>query len=284
MEIIIGKYSGFCSGVKYTVNKANKEVDFNKNVYCLGEIVHNERVINDLEKKGMITINDLSLAPDYSKVIFRAHGESALTYQKASLKNLDIIDLTCGKIRIIREKIIKEKDDSFILIIGKKNHPETIGTLSFAGLNSLIIENKEDLLTALDTIKNSNLNKLYITSQTTFSSSKFDEIVDYIKNNCSLEIKVDKSICDATEKRQNEVRELSKEVDKMIIIGGKNSSNTKELYLIAKDILDYVYLIQDVDDLDLSKFKSSDKVGIMGGASTPNSIIIEVQEKLNSLI
>ena len=284
MEIIIGKYSGFCSGVKYTVNKAGEEVVFNKKVYCLGEIVHNERVINDLEKKGMITINDLSLAPDYSKVIFRAHGESALTYQKALLKNLDIIDLTCGKIRIIRKKIIKEKDDSFILIIGKKNHPETIGTLSFAGLNSLIIENKEDLLTALDTIKNSNLNKLYITSQTTFSSSKFDEIVDYIKNNCSLEIKVDKSICDATEKRQNEVRELSKEVDKMIIIGGKNSSNTKELYLIAKDILDYVYLIQDVDDLDLSKFKSSDKVGIMGGASTPNSIIIEVQEKLNSLI
>ena len=283
MKIIVGKCSGFCKGVDYTVTKANQVVHDNKNVYCLGEIVHNERVIDNLEKKGMIFVNDILSIPDNSKVVFRAHGESLDIYNKAKLKNLDIIDLTCGKIRIIRNKIIKKKDDCFIVIIGKKNHPETIGTYSYAGSNSFVIEDNSDIDDCLTCIKNSSLNKVYIVSQTTFSSSKFDLLSSVLKEKSCCDVLIDKTICNATMNRQEEVRDISANVNKMIIVGGVNSSNTKELYNISKEILNDVYLIQGVDELDLTKFKKEDIVGIMGGASTPNIIIDEIISKLNEI-
>lgn len=279
MEIEYGKLSGFCAGVDYTVNKALDTLKNNKNkVYCLGQIVHNERVIKDLESKGMITVDDIHSIPNNSKVIFRAHGESKNIYKIAEDKNLEVIDLTCGKIRIIRKKIEKEKDDSFIIIIGKKNHPETIGTLSFSGDNSAIIEEENDINEVYDKFKKTSLKKIYIVSQTTYSSHEFDLLVEKIKElfDNNIEIKVDKTICDATEKRQKEVYEISKRVDKMIIIGGKNSSNTKELAKIAKQNCENSYLIQTVDDLNDILFSSNDKIGVVAGASTPKSSIDEV--------
>ncbi len=280
MNIIVGKYSGFCSGVNYTVSKANEEVLKNQPLYCLGEIVHNERVIEDLEKKGMITVSNLSEIPNNNTVIFRAHGESQNTYQFAHEKNLNIIDLTCGKIRIIKKKIEKEIPNSFIVIIGKKNHPETIGTLSFSGPYSHVMENQEDKEEILSKIQNSPFHRVYVVAQTTFSSSKFDELSSLLQEKCPYEVIVDKTICDATEKRQNEVRELSKIVDKMIIIGGKNSSNTKELYQIALESLKNVFFIQNSEDLDIQFFSKNDTIGIMAGASTPDIILEEVKKRL----
>ena len=127
MEIIVGKNSGFCNGVNYTVNKTKEVLMNNDNVYCLGEIVHNEEVVNELERLGMITVNDINEVPNNSKVILRAHGEPLSTYEIAKNKNLEVIDLTCGKIRIIH-KDIEKHNNSFIIIIAKHNHPETIGT------------------------------------------------------------------------------------------------------------------------------------------------------------
>ena len=214
MEIIVGKNSGFCSGVSYTVKKAYEIVQKLPNVYSLGELVHNERVISDLEREGMITVHNILDIPSFSTVIFRAHGESLNTYQIAKEKNLNIIDLTCGKIKVIRNKIEKKKKDHFILIIGKKNHPETIGTLSFSGKYSFIVESQADLQEACQFIEQSPFKQVYIVSQTTFSSSLFDLIVSSFMNQSSYEINVDKTICDATEKRQNEVKNLSLKVDK----------------------------------------------------------------------
>ena len=138
MEIIIGKTSGFCKGVEHTVREANKILE-NEKVYCLGEIVHNERVVTDLKNLGMITINNISDAKNNSKVIVRAHGEVKETYEIAKEKNIELLDLTCGKIKAIKVKIEKQKNDSFIIIIGKKSHPESIGLKSFASNNSYII-------------------------------------------------------------------------------------------------------------------------------------------------
>ncbi len=122
MEIIIGKTSGFCKGVEHTVREANKILEQEK-VYCLGEIVHNERVVSDLKNLGMITINNIIDAKNNSKVIIRAHGEVKETYEIAKEKNIELLDLTCGKIKAIKVKIEKHKNDSFIIIIGKKTHP-----------------------------------------------------------------------------------------------------------------------------------------------------------------
>lgn len=279
MNVIIGKTSGFCNGVSYTVKTAEEAIK-NEKIYCLGEIVHNERVINDLEKNGMITIKNIDEAPNNSKVIIRAHGELKETYDKALQKNIDILDLTCGKIKAIRVKISKRVDDHFIVIIGKKQHPESLGVLSFSGNNSLIIEDFEDIDKNIEIINGSSMNKIYIVSQTTFNADKYDKLVDYLKSLTEKDIIIDKTICDATSKRQNETKELSKKVNTMIIVGGRKSSNTKELELIAKEYCNNVLLVQNKDDINIENI-IGENVGIMAGASTPNVVVDEIVDKLN---
>ena len=279
MNVIIGKTSGFCNGVSYTVKTAEEAI-INEKIYCLGEIVHNERVINDLEKNGMITIKNIDEAPNNSKVIIRAHGELKETYDKASQKNIAILDLTCGKIKAIRVKISKRVDDHFIVIIGKKQHPESLGVLSFSGNNSLIIEDFEDIDKNIEIINGSSMNKIYIVSQTTFNADKYDKLVDYLKSLTEKDIIIDKTICDATSKRQNETKELSKKVDTMIIVGGRKSSNTKELELIAKEYCSNVLLVQNKDDIQTENI-IGENIGIMAGASTPNVVVDEIVDKLN---
>lgn len=279
MNVIIGKTSGFCNGVSYTVKTAEEAIK-NEKIYCLGEIVHNERVINDLEKNGMITIKNIDEAPNNSKVIIRAHGELKKTYDKASQKNIDILDLTCGKIKAIRVKISKRVDDHFIVIIGKKEHPESLGVLSFSGNNSLIIEDYEDVDKNIEIINGSSMNKIYIVSQTTFNADKYDKLVDYLKSLTEKDIIIDKTICDATSKRQNETKELSRKVDIMIIVGGRKSSNTKELELIAKEYCSNVLLVQNKDDIKIENI-IGENIGIMAGASTPNVVVDEIVDKLN---
>ena len=281
MNIVIGKTSGFCNGVSNTVKKAEEAIS-NEKVYCLGEIVHNERVINDLEKNGMITITNIEEVPNNSKVIIRAHGELKSTYERANEKEIEILDLTCGKIKAIRVKISKKLADHYIIIIGKKNHPESLGVLSFSGDNSSIVEEKKDVDMIKEKINSSNMNKIYVVSQTTFNSDKFDEIVSYINKNIIKEIVIDKTICDATSKRQNETKELSKKVDTMIIVGGKKSSNTKELEIIAKEYCNNVILVQDKNDINSSMI-IGDNIGIMAGASTPNIVVEEIVNKLNNI-
>jgi len=267
MKVIVGKFGGFCSGVFHTVNMANKLIDEYDSIYSLGELVHNESVINNLEKKGLITINSLDDIPLNSRVIFRAHGEALSSYNKALEKNLEVIDLTCPKVRIIHDKI-KINNDKYIIVIGKKNHPETIGHIGYAN-DGIVVENINDI-DNINTLKD-----IFIVVQTTFNEELFNKIVDIIKEKYPNVI-VNNTICDITHKRQKEVENIAKEVDRMIIVGGKNSSNTKELANIAKEYLDDVLLIQDIDDLRDVDFSNIEKVGLMGGASTPKEIIDEI--------
>ncbi len=277
MEIIIGKNSGFCNGVKYTIDKAIEELSKFHPIYCLGEIVHNKDVVASLEEKGMITVNDILEIPDNSKVIIRAHGESLDIYEKAKEKNLVIIDLTCGKIKIIHKDVLKH-NDSFIIIIGKHDHPEVIGTKGHCKY-AYVISNENEIDGCYKEFINSKRKDIYIISQTTFNNKDFDMLLDKIKSTFhNIDIIVNKSICNATNLRQKEVVELSKTVDKMVIIGGKNSSNTKELYNLSKDYCE-TYLIENKEDIDF-RFNESDKVGIMAGASTSNDIVLEVIEEI----
>ncbi len=283
MKIIVGKHSGFCNGVKYTVEEANKAVEQNKKIFCLGEIVHNERVISELEEKGMKTIHSLEEAENNSKLIIRAHGELKETYERAKKKNIELLDLTCGKIKAIRKIIEKKKEEYFIIIIGKKNHPETLGVQSFSGPFSYIVECDSDLEECKEAYQESQKKKAYIVSQTTFNSDKFDSLVNKIKKTLSGELVVDKTICNATSDRQEETRELSKKVDCMIIVGGKKSSNTKELEVISKENCKKVYLVQEVDDLKKEQIEKDITIGIMAGASTPEVIVDEIIKYLEAL-
>ena len=283
MEIVIGKTAGFCAGVNYAVKMAEENIK-NEKIYCLGELVHNGQVINKLEKKGMITVDNIEKVPNNSKVIFRAHGEPEIIYKKAKEKGLEIIDLTCGRVKLIHDKVQKEKDKSFIIIVGKAKHPEVIGIKGFAGENSYIIENEDDILDAYMKYEKNKTGRVFVVSQTTFSSEKFDKLRKEIETNfIEADVIVDKTICDATEKRQKETREIAKDFHTMIIIGGKNSSNTRELVNVAKEECENVYSIETVEELKKIDFSNIDKVGIMAGASTPKESITEIEEFLKGI-
>lgn len=284
MELIVGKYAGMCEGVNYAVKKAKEIVKENKKIYCLGELVHNSQVISELEKDGMITVQDIEEIPNDSKVIFRTHGVPKEIYEKANKKGLEIYDLTCGNVRAIHMKVEKEKRKSFIIIVGNANHPEVIGIKGFAGANSYVIEDADEILDAYIEYEKTKMEYVYVVSQTTFSSKKFDTIANELKENFAETIViVDKTICSATDKRQDETREISKKATNTVIIGGKNSSNTQKLLEIAKENCKKVYFAQTQKDLKEIDFANEEKVGIMAGASTPKEVVDDIIEFFNKI-
>ena len=282
MEIIVGKTSGFCAGVLNAVTKTEKALDEEKEkIYCLGELVHNTQVVERLENKGLITIENIENAD--KKTIIRAHGVAKEVYEKAMEKQIELIDLTCLKVLQIH-KIAEEhaKNGYYIFLVGVENHPESIGTISFCGNNSYLIRSKEDIAEAIIKLQESQINKVYIIAQTTYSLKKFEEIVEQIQQglDSKYEVKIKNTICAATRLRQEETEKISKEVDAMIIVGGKHSSNTKKLYDIAKMNCENTISVETVKDLEIEKMKKYKTIGIMAGASTPNESVEEIKKLL----
>lgn len=284
MEIKVGKLAGFCGGVINSVNKTDKILDDGVKTYCLGELVHNKQVVDKLEKKGLILVESLDEVEDYSRIIFRAHGVTKDTYEVAKGKKLEVIDLTCPNVLRIHDKAVKlVEEDYFIVLVAQKNHPEAIGTISFCGDDCIILEDKNGIEDVIRLFKGSKKQKLSVISQTTYSMSKFEELIELLKTELiDCEVKVDNTICTATELRQKETNILATEVDAMIIIGGKNSSNTKKLYEIASAKCKNTYIVETIDDLNVD-MSCYDVVGVMAGASTPKESINDVVDYLNSV-
>ena len=276
MEIIIGKNAGFCYGVQRAVDKALEEAEKDV-IYCLGEIVHNQNVLDSLKRVGVCFINNLEESE--GNTIIRAHGVPKEVYMEAENKKIKLIDLTCPSVLKI-QKLAEEysKKGYFIIIVGKANHPEVVGIKSRVESDYRILDNKSEIFELLNIINSKK--KILLISQTTHSSKKFDEIVEElknkIKNDVALEIK--KTICPSTEIRQKETEEIAKKVDMMIIIGDKRSSNTNKLYDIACNFCKTVLFITDENELDIKNFKGIKKVGITGGASTPKEDILKIKE------
>ncbi len=284
MEVIVGKLAGFCAGVHRAVENSNKVVEENGKVYCLGELVHNREVVNELESKGMVTIENIEEVEDNSIVIFRAHGVTKEIYEIAKNKKLNVIDLTCINVLEVHKKIEKESEDAFVILIGDKNHPEVIGSVSFAKNGYYVVQEESDILDAYMEYEKNYIGKVKIFAQTTFSLTKFDDLVKEINNNfVEAEVDVFNTICLATSSRQAEMIKMSKELDNMIIVGGKNSANTKKLVDISKENCKKVYHVQTIDDLKEIDFSGVDKIGIMAGASTPKSNIEKIKEYLEKL-
>ena len=286
MEIIVGKTSGFCYGVKNAVDSANEELENSSDVvYCLGELVHNKQVTDSLKEKGLVFIDDIEQAK--SKTIIRAHGIKKEIYQKAEKQNIELKDLTCPKVLKIHE-IVEEHSNNgyYIFLVGISDHPETIGTYSFCGLNCSIIENISDLQYAVTKFQETKMKKVLLITQTTFNFNEFEEIAKKLKDMLKgkdFELKVMNTICSSTELRQKETEELSQKVELMIIIGGKNSSNTRKLYEISLKNCKNVILVQTKNDIDINYIKQFEKIGVMAGASTPyesiESIVKIIQKR-----
>lgn len=280
MQILIGKTAGFCYGVKRAVEGALQEIrKENNNICCLGEIVHNRQVIEKLEKLGMKCIQTIEEANGI--VLIRAHGIPKEVYEIAKTRKIEIQDFTCPnvlKVHKIAEQYSNE--DYFIFLLGAKTHPENIGTLSHCSKDYFIFEKEDEIAKAMEAFKSSHKKKLLLISQTTYSLERFHKIEAILQSKVDKEVTlvVKNTICRTTELRQKETEELSQKVDSMIIIGGKNSSNTKKLYEIAKKNCDHTVLIESAEELKLPDAVNT--VGIMAGASTPKESIDEVIQLL----
>ncbi|NLZ81638.1 MAG: 4-hydroxy-3-methylbut-2-enyl diphosphate reductase [Clostridiales bacterium] len=275
MDVKLAKSAGFCFGVERAVNTVYEQIqNGNIKIYTYGPIIHNDEVIKELAEKGVkvIKTEEELLALKEGTVIIRSHGVPKYVYDKIRENGLDLIDATCPYVKKIHKIAERESENQRkILIVGNEKHPEVEGIIGWSKSNSIVISSKEEA-------KELNLpmdEKLCIIVQTTFNYNNFQDIVEIISKK-GYDIIVLNTICKATQERQLEAKEIAGQVDAMIVIGDKKSSNTQKLYEICKNECENNYYIQALVDLDLEALASMCSVGITAGASTPNNIIEEV--------
>lgn len=275
MKVVVAKSAGFCFGVRRAVDMVYAEAQKEKKVYTLGPIIHNEQVVEDLEKKGvqvLHSVDDLKEGED-ATVIIRSHGITKALYEKLAKKNVQIIDATCPFVKKIHTIVQTKKEEGYeIIVVGSRTHPEVEGICGWCDNQCTVIESVQEA----EKCTFEQTQKVCIVAQTTFNYKKFEDIVDIFSKK-SYDTIVMNTICNATEERQTEAGTIARKSDAMIVIGGKHSSNTQKLYEICRAECENTHFIQTLDDLDLKLFKSFRSVGITAGASTPNNIIKEVQ-------
>jgi len=304
MEIKVAKHAGFCFGVKKAIEIAEEVAQNNKNTYVYGQLVHNEQVIKKLEDKGIIFVENISDIPQGAVTVLRAHGEPGTTYQileeKSITKENNLNDATCPLVTLVHNTAIKLKNNGYeVILFGKRNHPEAIGTsYHLKGKDTFIVEDPEDYGSVIDYINRNNFGKIAVISQTTMSVYGYKRLVDNINSKLTdgkfeeipLSLKdlnkkygyVD-TICNPTKQRQSDTEELAKECDAVVVIGGKNSSNSKELYEKAKEFGIDSYFIQSAEQIEKEWFDGKEKIGVTAGASTPDYLINEVVERIKEI-
>ena len=286
MEVRVAKNAGFCFGVKRAVDKVYEQIETGKTIYTYGPIIHNEEVVGDLAEKGVQVIEDkeelLKVVKEWQSgiyqgkggaIIIRSHGVPKEIHDLIEASGLECIDATCPFVKRIHRIVQKESaEGKHIVIVGNSGHPEVEGIMGWCEGPMTVVETEEEALE----FNISKDVKICIVSQTTFNYNKFQHIVAIFQKKGYNDIVVN-TICNATEERQTEAREIAAQADIMIVIGGKHSSNTRKLYEICSSECANTYFIQTLDDLHLELPKAVGLVGITAGASTPNKLIEEVQ-------
>ena len=275
MEVTLAKTAGFCFGVKRAVDKVYELADQEEKVYTFGPIIHNEEVVQDLENKGVHVLNsldELAAATD-GIVVIRSHGVPENVYRLLEEKHIRYADATCPFVRKIHKLVEKHsREGRRIVIVGNDHHPEVEGIKGWSLTEPVVIGSAEEA----KNLQIPETEPICVVSQTTFNYNKFKDIVEILEKKRYDRIVLN-TICSATEERQEEAVRLASQVDAMIVIGGKTSSNTQKLFEICSNACENTYYIQTLVDLDIKPFQSFRHVGITAGASTPNKIIEEVQ-------
>jgi len=279
VEVILSKNAGFCYGVKRAVDMAvSVQEKYNKKIYTLGPLIHNNDVVSYLKTLNIfpIEIEDIENLKKDDIVIIRSHGIPLEIFNKLKEKEVITIDATCTYVSNIQQKVKKYYDSGYsILIVGDKNHPEVIGINGWCN-NSAIITNDSDELQHLP-------KKICVVSQTTEKQSRWENVLEKVVK-FSKEIVAFNTICSATGVRQKAAYDLSEHVDCMIVIGGKNSSNTTKLYEICTKNCNNTIHIENFKEipLELLNNRNMKKIGITAGASTPDWVINETINKLSN--
>lgn len=273
MKISLAEHRGFCYGVKRAVKMAEDCREMDK-ARTLGPIIHNPQVVKKLEKDGIIMADSLSEINE-GTVIIRSHGVGPTIYNEAKAKNLNIVDATCPHVKKAQMAAHKLLEEGYnIIIIGEEEHPEVQSIFEWAEGKATVIQ------TVAQAINYTAQGKIGIVAQTTFSAKAFQEIVSVLIMKAT-EIKIERTICNATAQRQESAIALAKQVELMLVVGGKNSANTGRLAELCKEVCDKCYHIETVEEMKAEWFEGIAHFGVTAGASTPYWVINEVCQYLN---
>lgn len=270
MEIKVAKHCGFCYGVKRAVALAQKAAADHVQGATLGPLIHNPQLIADLARNGIACKDSLEDFAAGETVIFRSHGVGPAVYTEAEKRGLQIVDATCPNVRLAQKKAAEAAADGYFpVIVGEKNHPEVKSILKWAGKNAICVECIKD-------ISNVPQQERYgVIIQTTFELQKFNDILQAMQEQRPGEYRVERTICLATAERQKAAAELADESDAVVVIGGRNSANTRHLFELVQKYCQKVYHIETAGELDSGMFAGCNKIGITAGASTPDRLIKE---------
>lgn len=270
MKIIVAEHCGFCYGVKRAVQLAQEAAQQHVQGGTYGPLIHNPQLIEELAEQGITCKDDLKEFTKGETVIFRSHGVGPEIYTQAEQLGLKILDATCPNVRLAQKKAAQAVADGYFpVIIGEKNHPEVKSILKWAGENAICVEYIED-------VSNVPQKERYgVIIQTTFELKKFEAILQALQKQRPGEYRVDKTICMATSQRQKAALELAEQCDAVIVIGGRNSANTRHLYDLVAEKCKKAYHIETAAELSVEMFRECHKIGITAGASTPDRLIKE---------
>lgn len=270
MKIIVAEHCGFCYGVKRAVQLAQEAAQQHVQGGTYGPLIHNPQLIEELAEQGITCKDDLKEFTKGETVIFRSHGVGPEIYTQAEQLGLKILDATCPNVRLAQKEAAQAAADGYFpVIIGEKNHPEVKSILKWAGENAICVEYIED-------VSNVPQKERYgVIIQTTFELKKFEAILQALQKQRPGEYRVDKTICMATSQRQKAALELAEQCDAVIVIGGRNSANTRHLYDLVAEKCKKAYHIETAAELSVEMFRECHKIGITAGASTPDRLIKE---------
>ena len=282
MKLLLSKPRGFCAGVVRAIDTVEKALEiWGAPIYVKHQIVHNRHVVEDLEEKGAIFIENLEEVPEGSRIIYSAHGIPPSVREEAKARNLIEIDASCGLVIRVHSAAKRFAAKGYqVLLIGHRDHVEVIGTAGEAPESTTIIESIEDV----DRLTFADDQKLFYTTQTTLSLDDVKDITEALKAKYPhVETLPSSSICYATTNRQMALREITHSVDLILVVGDPTSSNSNRLCEVAKKRGIPAYLINDPQEIDPLWLKGVQSIGLTAGASTPESIVQKCIEYLRSL-
>jgi|TARA_B100001741_G_scaffold19956_1_gene14921 4-hydroxy-3-methylbut-2-enyl diphosphate reductase len=276
MKILLAKNAGYCFGVRDAVDMAYDTAKEHGDVYMLGHIVHNENVVNDLDKAGAKVVDSLDKVPEGRPVLLRAHGTHVDIWKEAKQKNMNIVDATCPLVRDIHDEIKQlEADGRKIIIIGDHGHDEVVGIASQVK-NPMIVATPEEA------IKLRKTKRAGVVSQSTQTIENVQEIVNILMNKV-VDLRFINTICFPTKRNQEQIKELSEKCDVMFVIGSFTSANSKRLTDLSKERNKRSYQVTCALDINEKWLEDCNVVGISAGASTPDNIIEEVLERIKEI-
>ena len=276
MKIFLAKDAGYCFGVRDAVNLAYDTAKRHGDVYMLGDIVHNENVVADLNKAGARVVKSLDEVPDGKPILFRAHGTLVETWDDAKSKDMNIIDATCPLVKEIHDEVLKlSKEGRKIIIIGDHGHDEVVGIASQVN-DAIVVSNEKEAM------KLRKMKRAGVVSQSTQTIENVQKIINIIMTKV-YDLNFVNTICFPTKRNQDQIKDLAKECDVMIVIGSFTSANSKRLTMLAEEINKKSYQVTDADDINIEWFNGAKTVGLSAGASTPDNIINNVLDKIKTI-